>query len=166
MTGALNALRESVVQLLREYGLYAVAAMEPDSRRRWDGTVAAVALSRVACADGGFRDYLGLRGDPASGGQEELYGKELELTLSLDLYAPRSGGESACREALGVMAEALICRGAGGLPVRELCAERVEFLERDGLYRLPISCTCKGWLVAAADDSGAFTDFEVKGRKV
>ena len=48
----------------------------------------------------------------------------------------------------------------------EIHSGAVEFLERDGLYRLPVKCTCKGWLVAAVDSSGAFVDFEVKGRKV
>lgn len=166
MTGALNELRRSVVELLREYGLSAVTAMESDSRRRWDCPVAAVSLSRVVCAPGGFRDYLGLRDNPDTGLQDELYGRAVELTLSLDLYAPRNGGERACQQALGVMAEALSCRGAGGLTVLELQSGQVEFLERDGLYRLPVSCTCKGWLVAAVDSSGAFVDFEVKGRKV
>lgn len=166
MTGALNALRQSVVELLREYGLYAVTAMEPDSRRSWDGPVAAVSLNRVACASGGFQDYLGLRENEDTGRQEELYGRAVELTLGLDIYAPRNGGESACQQAVGVMAEALTCRGAGGLSVQELQTETVEFLARDGLYRLPVKCLCKGWLVAVVDSSGAFVDFEVKGRRI
>ena len=166
MTGALNALRQSVVELLQECGLHAVAAMEPDSRKRWDGPVAAVALDRVVCAAGGFQDYLGERHNPDTGREEEIYGRAVELTLSLDLYAPRDGGAGACQQALGVMAEALAFRGAGGLSVGEIHSGAVEFLERDGLYRLPVKCTCKGWLVAAVDSSGAFVDFEVKGRKV
>ncbi len=166
MTGALNSLRCSVVELLRQCGLYAVTAMESDSRKRWDGPVAAVSLSRVVCASGGFQDYLGLRDNRDTGGQDELYGRAVELTLGLDIYAPREGGESACQQALGVMAEALTCHGAGGLSVQELQTQAVEFLERNGLYRLPVKCTCKGWLVAAVDSSGAFMDFEVKGRNV
>lgn len=166
MTGAINQLRRSVVELLREYGLYAVTAMEPDSRKRWDGPVAAVSLCRVVCAPGGFQDYLGLRDNRDTGGRDELYGRGVELTLGLDIYAPRNGGESACQQALGIMAEALACRGAGGLSIQELQSGSVEFLERDGLYRLPVNCTCKGWLVAAVDSSGAFMDFEVKGRNV
>ena len=166
MTGALNALRQSTVELLREYGLYAVAAMEPERRKRWDGPVVAVSLSRVACAPGGFQDYLGLRENKDTGREDELYGRAVELTLGLDIYAPREGGESACQQAVGVMAEALTCQGAGGLSVQELQTDGVEFLERDGLYRLPVKCTCKGWLVAAVDSSGAFVDFEVKGRRL
>lgn len=166
MTGALNALRQGAVELLQEYGLHAVAAMESDPRRRWDGPVAAVSLSKVVCASGGFRDYLGLRDNPETGNQDELYGKAVELTLALDLYAPREGGESACQQAVCVMAEALTCRGIAGLTVQEFETGAVEFLERDGLYRLPARCRCKGWMVAAVDSSGTFVDFDVKGRRI
>lgn len=166
MIGALNAVRQSVVELLREYGLYAVTAMERSERRHWNGPTAAVSLNRVVCASGGFRDYLGLRHNEETGCEDELYGRAVELTLGLDLYAPRDGGESACQQALGIMAEALTCRGAGGLSVQELQSGAVEFLERDGLYRMPVKCICKGWLVAATDSSGSFVDFEVKGRNV
>lgn len=166
MTGALNALRQSAVELLREYGVEAVTAMEPDSRKCPDGPVAAVSLQQVVCAPGGFRDYLGQRKNPHTGAMEDLYGKEVELTLSLDLYAPRWGGEGACLDAAALMAEALACRNIGGLSAREIRTGQVEFLERDGLYRLPVRCTCKGWMVAAVDDSGTFADFEVKGSRI
>lgn len=166
MTGALNALRQDIVALLQEYGLYAVTAMDSDSRRNWNGPVSAVSLSRVVCAAGGFRDYLGQRKNPDTGDMDELYGKAVELTFSLDLYAPRNGGEHACQEAAAVMAEALACRSLNGLSVREMQTGQVEFMERDGLYRMPVSCTCKGWMVAVVDNSGAFVDFEVKGSRI
>ena len=166
MTGALNALRQDIVALLQEYGLYAVTAMDSASRKNWNGPVSAVSLSRVVCAAGGFRDYLGQRKNPDTGDMDELYGKAVELTFSLDLYAPRNGGEHACQEAAAIMAEALACRSLNGLSVREMQTGQVEFMERDGLYRMPVSCTCKGWMVAVVDNSGAFVDFEVKGSRI
>ena len=152
MNGALNALRQSAVELLREYGVEAVTAMEPDSRKTPDGPVAAVSLRQVVCAPTAFRDYLGQRTDPDTGVTEELYGREVELTLSLDLYAPCWGGEGACLDAAALMAEALICRDVGGLSVGEIRTERVEFLERDGLYRLPVSCVCRGRMLVRGGD--------------
>lgn len=166
MTGALNALRRSAVELLEGCGLHAVAAMEPDSRKRWTEPVVAVALNKVTCAAGGFRNYLGLKTDEATGAVSELYGRAVELTLALDIYAPRSGGESACRETLDAMTEAVMCRGIGGLTALELEAGSVAFLEQEGLYRLPVRCRCRAWLVAAVDEGGAFADFEVRGRRV
>lgn len=166
MTGALNALRICAVELLREYGVRAVAAMEPERRRKWDEPVVAVSLRRVVCAEGGFQDYLGLRENRESGGSDELYGRAVELTLGLDIYAPGEGGESACQQTMGTVAEALTCRGVGGLQVREIQADRVSFLRQEGLYHLPVSCVCRGWLVAAVDSAGTFADFEVKGRRI
>ena len=68
--------------------------------------VAAVSLAKVVCAPGGFRDYLGRR-TAADGTEEELYGRAAELTLALDIYAPRDGGESAAREIMERLAEEL-----------------------------------------------------------
>lgn len=164
MNGALNALREGVAEQLRQAGVNAVTAMEGQRAARWREPVAAVSLSKVVCAPGGFKDYLGVHLDQAGGKEQELYGREVELTLALDLFAPRDGGGSACQQAAEKAMEALVCQGAAGLTALELRAGQVEFLEKEGLYRLPVSCRCKAWLVAAADSGGAFVDFEVKGR--
>lgn len=167
MSGALNALREDVVVLLREWGLNAVLAMEPGQAGRWREPVVAVSIGKVLCVTGGFGDYLGQRANAGTGREEELYGWAVEITLALDIYAPRDGGEGVCQETLADMTEALIACGAAGLDVAELQGSRVEFLEKEGLYRQKVDCLCRAWLVAAAkDDGGAFTDFEVKGRKV
>ena len=164
MKGALNALRTAVAEQLQAAGVNAVTAMEHERAFRWREAVAAVSLMRVVCTPGGFQDYLGVRREPESGAERELYGREAELTLALDVYAPRDGGESACREAAEAMTECLVCQGAAGLGVLELQTGQVEFLEQEGLYRLPVSCRCRAWLVAAVDGGGAFVDFEVKGR--
>ncbi len=61
--------------------------------------------------------------------------------------------------------EELVCRGAAGAAALEVRTDKIEFLERDGLYRQEVSCRCGVWLVARRDDeAGTFTDFEVKGR--
>ena len=158
MNGALNGLRRGVVEQLRDRGLNAVAAMEPDRAARWREPVVAVAFSRVSCAPGGFRDYLGLRDG------RELYGRAVELTLALDIYAPGDGGAGACQDTLERMTEELMCRGAAGLAALDIQAGQAEFLEKLGLYRQTVSCRCKAWLTAETDEGGSFVDFEVRGR--
>lgn len=165
MNGALNGWRGLVVEQLRKNGLNAIAAMESVRASRWREAVVAVSLSRVACAPGGFMDYLGVRKDPETGAESEVYGREAELTLALDVFSPKDGGEGACQTAAEAVVECLVCQGAAGLAALEVQAGRVEFLEADGLYRQEISCRCKAWLAARADDeTGVFTDFEVRGR--
>ena len=165
MNGALNALRRQVAQQLRQAGVNAVTGMESARSSRWREAVAAVSLSRVVCAPGGFKDYLGTHQEE-NGLERELYGREVELTLALDIFAPRDGGESACQEAAEAVAESLVCHGAAGLNALEIQSGQVEFLDKEGLYRQKTTCRCKAWLVARMDDDGgAFVDFEVKGRR-
>ena len=165
MNGALNALREQVARQLRQAGVNAVAGMESARSSRWRQAVAAVSLSRVVCAPGGFKDYLGIRREK-NGLERELYGREVELTLALDIFSPRDGGESVCQEAAEAAVESLVCHGAAGLNALEIQSGQVEFLDKEGLYRQKTTCRCKAWLVARMDDGdGAFVDFEVKGRR-
>lgn len=165
MNGALNALREQVAEQLRQAGVNAVTGMESARSSRWRQAVAAVSLMRVVCAPGGFKDYLGTSRE-ADGRERELYGREVELTLALDIFSPRDGGESICQEAAETVAESLVCHGAAGLNALEIQTGQVEFLDKEGLYRQKTTCRCKAWLVARMDGGGgAFVDFEVKGRR-
>lgn len=164
MSGALGALRAAVAEQLRENGVNAVAAMEPDRAMRWRAAVAAVGLVKAECVSGGFGDYLGTFHDPDSGKEREWYGREAALTLGIDIFAPRDGGAGACQQAAETVMETLLCQGAAGLSAQELQAGAVEFLEREGLYRLPVQCRCGAWLVARTDGGdGSFVDFEVRG---
>ena len=165
MNGALNALREQVAEQLRRAGVNAVSGMESARSSRWREAVAAVSLIRVVCAPGGFKDYLGTHQEE-NGLERELYGRKVELTLALDIFAPRDGGESACQNAAETVAESLVCHGAAGLNALEIQAGQVEFLDKEGLYRQKTTCRCRAWLVARMDEGGgAFADFEVKGRR-
>lgn len=167
MSGALSALREAVIRQLRQNGINAVAAMDSARANRWREAVAAVCVSRMTCAPGGFQNYLGVHTDQESQKRRELYGRAAELTLTLEIFAPRDGGGSACQNAAETAAECLVCQGAAGLDALEIQTGRVDFLEREGLYRQEVSCRCAAWLVARTDDEGeAFADFEVKGRMV
>jgi hypothetical protein len=163
MTGALNALRQEAVELLQGQGIQAVAAWEPEPACRRSGTVAAVGLRGVKCADGGMSHYLGQR-TGGEGGCREVLGRRVEVTLAVDLYAPRDDGASACAQTLEQVAEAVLLRGIAGLPVQSLEAGEVTFLEQQGLYRQTVQCLCQGWLTAEQDETGQFTDFAVTGR--
>ena len=162
MSGGLGKFREDIIALLRQENIPAIAAFEPEERKWLEEPTAVVSLARVTCTPGGFQNYLGTR-TGADGQNEEWYGREAQLTVALDLYSPRTGGESACRQTMERMAEVLLSRGAGGLAVGELESGQVEFLESRGLYRLPVICRCRGWLAAAVRADGVFRDFEIRG---
>lgn len=164
MTGALNRLRQAVAEQLRQAGVNAVAALEPERAARWREAAAAVALERVECAPEGFQDYLGRQKAPETGQVQEVYGRGVIITLALEVLAPRDRGAEACQAAAETAMEELLCRGAAGMPVEELQAGAVEFLPQEGRCRQMVRCRCRAWLVARMqEDGGAFTDFEVRG---
>ncbi len=165
MSGGFEALREGVVSLLRENGVNAVPGMSPEPARRWREAAAAVSVKKVSCAAGGFQNYLGREAD--GGGEKELYGRAADITLSIDVYAPKDGGEGACQRALERIAEILLTCGAAGLEAAELTAGQTEWLDREGMYRLRAECLCRAWLTVSAnrESGGYFTDFEVRGRR-
>lgn len=111
MSGGLGKFREDIIALLRQENIPAIAAFEPEERKWLEEPTAVVSLARVTCTPGGFQNYLGTR-TGADGQNEEWYGREAQLTVALDLYAPRTGGESACRQTMERMAEVLLSRGA------------------------------------------------------
>ncbi len=166
MSGGFSGLREGVVSLLKENGVNAAPAMEPAAAGRWREPVAAVSVKSVKCADSGFQNYLGSESDGSKA--KEVYGRTADIVLAVDVYAPRDGGESACQETLEKIAEILLTQGAAGLEVAELTAERTEYTDREGMYRLRADCLCHAWLTVAAEADAEitfFTDFEVRGRR-
>ena len=92
MSGGLGKFREDIIALLRQENIPAIAAFEPEERKWLEEPTAVVSLARVTCTPGGFQNYLGTR-TGADGQNEEWYGREAQLTVALDLYAPRTGGE-------------------------------------------------------------------------
>lgn len=145
----LDALRTYMADLLRTKGVEAMEAWSREGRTRLTGVVAAVSIRSCRAEPGAFWEYLGEELDPDTGTWRERYGRRLEVVFGLDLYAPGEGGAGACQEGFDALAGALSTGDAGGLRVRSL-SRGVEVL-------------CQAYLYAAAQESGSFTDFVVKG---
>lgn len=161
----LDQLREAVAEFLRERNIDAVTAWENGERTRRKGPVAAVSLRGVQGGPAGLQDYLGERFDPETGRWEELYGKRAKLTLGLDLYAAEELGEAGCAAAFAKLSEAMANDGPEGLNVKELRCGETAFDQAAGLFRCPVQAVCQVFLYARMTEDGAFTDFEVRGKR-
>lgn len=162
MTG-LEQLRETMAEYLSGKGAAAVSAWSPADRARRGGAVAVVSLRGCEAGPAGLRDYLGERRNPETGRWEELYGKRAELTLGLDLYAPERLGEQGCAAHFARVAQALAGGGPEGLTVRTLSCGETVFDRQERLFRCPAQAACSVYLYAAADESGSFSDFRIRG---
>lgn len=161
MTG-LDQVREQMTAFLQQAGIHALGAWSQEKRLRHTQPVVAVALKRVNGGPVGFRDYLGERYNENTDTWEELYGRRLELTFGLDIYAASDITE--CQATVDRLAQAFAGGGPSGLKVGALTCGEPTYDNKSELFRCPAELECAAWMYAVADDGGQWlTDFEVKG---
>lgn len=162
---ALEQIREAMTDFLTGQGVNAVTAWPAKERGTLTETVAAVSVRKCVAARAGFQDYLGQRYNGETGSWEELYGKELSLTLGLDLYAPGGMGAAGCQQVFDRLAQALQSEGPAGLRIESLSRGEVAYQQSTGLLHCPAEVACTAYVYAVADEGGEFVDFEVKGMR-
>lgn len=158
----LQELRDALAGFLNGRGLEAVTAWGTGRRLRAGEPVAAVSLRGFESGAPGFQDYLGERYNAEAGCWEELYGKKVELTFGLDLYAATAEGVQA---GLDRLHEALGEKGPAGLCPVGLFAGETVFQSGSGRYFCPVQAKFSAWAVAVSREDGSFLDFEVKGEE-
>lgn len=161
----LEELRQALADYLNGCGVSAVPAWESGKRVRRETAVSAVSLRSCEGGPAGFQDYLGEFWEEEKGCWVERYGHKAELTFGLDIWGPRSGGESVCASHFSKLAQALALGGPEGLRFREVSCGETVFNESEGLFHCPVKAVGVVFLQAALDESGAFTDFTVKGTR-
>ena len=159
----LERIREAMTAFLKGEGVAALTAWPGEDLERPEGPVTAVSLRACQGGPGGFQDYLGERYDAGTGRWQELYGKRLQVTFGLDLYAPESAGAAGMQAAFDALAGALSGGGPPGLRVKEFSRGETSFDQALGLFHCPAEAVCTAYLYAVAEEGGAFLDFVVKG---
>lgn len=153
-------LRRALAGFLRENGLEAVEAWNRERRPGPGKALAAVSLRGLESGGAGFQNYLGERYDEDSGQWEERYGKRVELTFGLDLYAATAG---EVQTGLDTLREALDKEGPAGMTALEFSAGEAVYEAAQRRYMCPAQAKFSAWAVAAVREDGTFLDFEVKG---
>lgn len=153
-------LRQELVSYLKQKGLDAVPAWREEKRQRLGKATAAVSLRGMECKGSGLQNYLGERFDREKGQWEELYGRTVELTFGLDMYA---GTAEEVQRGLDVLTAALDREGPGGMKVKELSVGETVYREGTRGYVCPVQGRFEVWAVAVDREDGSFLDFEVRG---
>lgn len=154
-------VREAVVLALEGRGMAAVAAFRPGERKRYPGAVAAVDVAEVTGRVLGFCNYLGERTDADSGTVREVYGKELEAVISVDIRAERA---MDCENGCGEATETLLSKLPGGIRAGELAWEAVAWEKATGMFLRKGRLQCRAIFTAqTAEEGEAFLDFTLRG---
>jgi len=161
----LDEVLNALLELLRKTGIRAATQYPAEEIRREDGAAVVVGIRSAKSVSAGFGGYLGLRSDPEAG-DVELYGFQVELLVSLDIYATESEGARGCVSGYSAVAAALGSLPAG-LRLRTLsCGSPAPDLGT-GMFKCEAELTCAAHFVCSKpDDTGEFTDFALYGHVV
>lgn len=164
----LESVVNAVIATLREAGLDAARSYEPLPLRREGGARICVGIRELRCTEGGLGAYLGLRSRSSDGEAQESYALRCEVTLALDVYAPKGEENAAGLCAAAFDRAVLALSGAeSGLRAEEIsCGEAVPD-EESGMFRCRGSLRARVWLLLERDEeSGSFTDFKLRGERM
>lgn len=157
----LTQVRDAVISALQSAGLTALAAFPAERARSYEAPVAAVAVGAVQGRATGFCNYLGEVRSEDGGGVKELYGKQLEGVISVDIRGRRAADcETGCEAA----AEALLGDLPAGIRPGELSWEALSWERETGMFlrRGNLQCTAL-FLAESREDGAEFLDFILKG---
>lgn len=154
-------VKQAVVHAMNHAGVTAIEAFPDAKAKAYSGAVATVAVGAAEGKTLGFCNYLGEIYDDAAGTVRELYGKQLEGDISVDIRASRAADcETGCQQASEVL--------LGGLPngIRpgELRWEALVWEKATGMFLRKGHLQCQAVFVAQSQEEGeVFLDFILKG---
>ena len=162
MSAGMEKICRAMADYLSGKGVPARTAW-PMTFREEKGPVVVVSLRSCQAGPSGFQDYLGERYNQETGLWAECFGKQAELTLGLDIYAPEGGDGQTVRETFDRLASALILGGPEGLRAEEFSWEEMDYDAQSRRLRGRVRAVCHACLQGIMEGGGAFVDFELRG---
>lgn len=156
-------LSAALANWLSERGIPALTGWSGEKRGDMTAPAAVVTVREFTAGHAGFADYLGERYNGEKAVWEELYGKRVQVTLGLDLYAPERGSEGELQTLLEQIVRALSLESPAGLQVGEIACGETKWDEAQRRLKRQTSVQCTLWLQAVCTEIGEFLDFELQG---
>ena len=154
-------VKEAVIRALKDAGISAMEAFPDSKAKAYPGAVATVAVGAAEGKMLGFCNYLGEIYDPEAGTVRELYGKQLESDITVDLRADRAAD---CEEGCQRAAEVLLSGLPAGIRPGELRWEALVWEKTTGVFLRKGHLQCQAVFVAQSQEDGElFLDFILKG---
>ena len=154
-------VKSAVLRALTDAGLTALEAFPDGCAKAYGGAVVTVSVGAAEGRQMGLFNYLGERYDESAGTVRELYGKQLEGDIAVEVRAERAADcEQGCEQA----AEVLLGSLPVGIRAGELCWETLQWEKNTGLFLRRGALHCQAVFVAEGSEDGeSFSDFILKG---
>lgn len=153
----------AVCRWLTERGIPAVEGWVQEPRAEAGEPVVVVTVREYTAQSAGFEHYLGERYNEATAAWEELYGRKVELTLGLDLYAAQRESEGSMQMLAQRLAGVLTLEAPDGLQVGNVTCGKTEWDTGQRRLKREMSACCTAWLQAVCTEESEFLDFELRG---
>lgn len=163
MSKGLEQIRQRMNQYLLQQGVDARQARPDGAQQRLEKPAVVVSLRACRAQPGGFLDYMGERYNEDTGLWEELYGRRVEVTFGLDLWAPKTGGGEPLQELFEQLSGVMAAGAPEGMSLREFSCGETEYDGNARLHRRQAQAVYLVCLYAAAQPGEAFLDFELRG---
>ena len=161
----LDAVVDAVCDALRETGVPVVMAAYPfGAKERHARPAVTVGVAGGSGVSAGFAEYMGIEYDRTADTYSELYGKRMELTLSVTIWSPKTSpyGAAACHSLFGDIMEATPLMPSG-LKVREVNCGEVRFDSLSDMFRLGAEIKVTAFFSARRTDDAEVLDFILRG---
>ena len=143
---------------------YVISDMTGSEKRRFDKPVVSVGLLGGNGSSPGFLNYIGVEYDASKDKYDEIYGKRMDLTFSVDVRCHRENEEgSNCISVLSKVFQLLDDIGSG-IRIREITCGDVSYDRTLGMYCCRAEVALTAFLYGKIEeDSTEFTKFTLKG---
>lgn len=156
----LSQISGAVIAALQGAGLTAAPAYA-GAAREIAGPAAAVDVADAGSRPVGFGDYLGQSWDESTGAVRELYGRQMDVCIRVDVRCESAAG---CETAMETAAQALLTALPAGIRPGELAWEAVAWEKSTQRFLRRGRLKCRAAFIAETDaESGALLDFTLKG---
>lgn len=153
----MEQLIAAMVKGLETAGLHALAALPNLVVPLLKSPLVAVGIATANCRCAGMFHYLGIYDN------RELYGRQLDATLQLDVYVPEASGGSGAREAMAQVMNVLMA-GVPALNVGEINVGNCAFDAACDCFvgKITVPVSAYGY-ATISEDGTEFLDFRLKG---
>lgn len=164
MNNGLEQVKYAIIQALEQSGTAAIPTLTPGWAKKYVSPVVAVGFRTGESRSIGMNNYLGQQTDPATLTVREVYGMQLDLMLSMDIFSPAALGAQGCEDTLTVLHRVMMDGLPSGIKPTELKWEETVWDADTGMFLRRGSLSCGAYFLALADEEGALlTDFILKG---
>ena len=164
MSNGLEQVKSAIMQALERSGTTAVPALTPGWAKKYASPVVAVGLRTGESRVIAMNNYLGQQTDPDTLTAQEVYGMQLDLVLSVDIFSPAALGAQGCEDTLAALHQVMMEGLPAGIKPTELKWEETVWDADTGMFLRRGSLSCGACFLALADEEGTLlTDFILKG---